>query len=240
MDEAERLMFEGWSRTRQFKKKIDQARSTIAEALTLVDINEQLVAISWGKDSVVMLHLIQEQYPDILAVFAAGYWMESFDNFLEVQSKYCELFNPNLIVIDETEEQAFAKRTMPTPKRVMSEIPHKLVYMGLRKDESPHRKRTIVKNGLIHHYSSTDRYRVCPIGHWTTNDVWAYIVSRNLPYLNSYDKTDKHSMENRTTAHLRPFQSNTRFGSMVRAQVSLHSLEFRNLLNEFSDYGIKK
>ncbi|MFM7373139.1 MAG: hypothetical protein ACKO2Z_36235, partial [Sphaerospermopsis kisseleviana] len=58
-------MFEGWAKLPQFKKKVDQTKSIIKQALAIAPA---YVAVSWGKDSVVMLHLCQQIKPDIIAV----------------------------------------------------------------------------------------------------------------------------------------------------------------------------
>lgn len=53
--------------------------------------------------------------------------------------------------------------------------------MGLRAEESRTRRISL---GTDRGSSAT---RLCPIGQWSNDDVWAYIVTRGLPWLSIYD-----------------------------------------------------
>lgn len=235
MDERERLAFLGWASTPKFKSKVDKAIAVIREAL---DIAPAYVACSWGKDSVVMLHLCQQVMTDIPVMFAEGFFMDSYDNFSEVQRQYCDRFSTNLTTIGQTESESLLPRKEPAPKtaaRIYQEQSgYQLVFMGLRTEESKNRSRSIKKYGLIHQYKS-GCYRACPLGFWQTKDIWGYIVLHNLPYLNSYDRRDKFGTDSRTTAHVIPTPAQSSLGAEVRARLAFEAPEFAQLLRKYHD-----
>ncbi len=181
MDEAERLMFEGWSRLPSFRRKVEQAKATICEALAIAPA---YVACSWGKDSTVLLHLAQQVKPDVQAVFWTDPEQENFGNYNEVIRRYCDRFQPNYLEIDIEGDR----------------VPHKIeasklwetypvALIGVRKQEQGKRKYSF-KHGLIHQYTTgawAGSWRVFPLGFWNWEDVWAYCVGNDLPYLDAYD-----------------------------------------------------
>src|SRR5690606_35979235 len=59
-------------------------------------------------------------------------------------------------------------------------------FLGLRKEESNGRRISLLKRSPI--YQMQDgMWKCCPLADWTAKDVWAYIVTRNLPYPKFYD-----------------------------------------------------
>ncbi|HEB94335.1 MAG TPA: hypothetical protein ENI94_12920 [Gammaproteobacteria bacterium] len=59
--------------------------------------------------------------------------------------------------------------------------------MGLRAEESGPRRMLIAKRGQAYDYADGGGAYL-PIAKWTTRDVWAYIVTRGLPWLDIYDR----------------------------------------------------
>lgn len=62
--------------------------------------------------------------------------------------------------------------------------------IGITKDESTPRRKAIQKNGLLFQMVSC-MWRCYPIGYWTARDIWAYIVSNDLPYPPIYDALEQ-------------------------------------------------
>jgi len=183
MDEAERLMFEGWATLPQFKRKVDQARSTIREGLAIAPA---YVAVSWGKDSTVLLHLCQQEMPGIQAINIGDSLEDLQDNYSEVIKNYCDRFHPNYrqILYDESTDGGF----FDIVRQLQSQ--HPMTFMGCRAQENKHRKIVIKKYGLTHQYQSgkqQGKWRCFPLGWWDWRDVWAYTVVNDLRYLQSYD-----------------------------------------------------
>jgi hypothetical protein len=58
----------GWTRTIEFRRRLDEARRAVGEWLEQTD--SPAVSVSGGKDSTLTLHLVREQCPDVVAVRA--------------------------------------------------------------------------------------------------------------------------------------------------------------------------
>jgi 3'-phosphoadenosine 5'-phosphosulfate sulfotransferase (PAPS reductase)/FAD synthetase len=222
-----------WAQLPQFKRKVEKARGVIAEALAIAE--KPIVAVSWGKDSVVMLHLCQRLNPDIKAVFSAGYFMETYDNFLEVQARYLTKVPTKLTVVDQSKDEALAPRHEPAPKKAIGTIDHDLVFLGLRKEESKNRRVSLCRYGELHQYQSGKLHgvwRCCPVASWSYKDIWAYTIRHDLPYLDSYEfqPLDR----GRTTPHVTPEIASTSLGVEVKAALANNSPVFRDLLMEYS------
>jgi 3'-phosphoadenosine 5'-phosphosulfate sulfotransferase (PAPS reductase)/FAD synthetase len=201
MELEEKLMFEGWANLPQFKKKVDQAKSIIKQAL---EIAPAYVAVSWGKDSVVMLHLCQQVQPDIVAVNYGSPEQDIVDNYSEVINDYLHRFTTNYKELIGRPEWANDPDTVQDRCNQILNSQYTSAFIGLRAEESKNRKRSLMNNGLIHQYKSgkyAGHYRVCPLGWWSWRDVWAYIIINDLPYLDSYDYKDRE--RGRTNAHAR-------------------------------------
>jgi len=188
MERIEREAFLSHAKLPIFKRKVDRAKEIIREALAIAPA---YVAVSWGKDSVVMLHLVQSICPDILAISFGHPEREMISNYTETESLYKERFglNINTILIDGDH----------VPNKVKSQklwLQYPVAFVGLRIEESARRKATLLKNGAIYQYKKGD-YRACPVFNWTSQDVWAYIVANDLPYLKAYALGAK-----RTTDHV--------------------------------------
>jgi len=188
MDEAERLMFEGWAKMPQFKRKVEQAKAVIKEAL---EIAPAYVAWSLGKDSTVLLHLVQKIKPDIPAISFDHPERELISNYAEVEKEYCDRFNANLVTVNLVGDHIPVKIRQA---KLWQTYP--VAFIGLRKEESKKRKLALCKYGKIHQYINGS-WRVCPLADWQKNDVWSYIVLNNLPYLKAYDLG-----ASRTTDHI--------------------------------------
>lgn len=222
MDEAERLMFLGWSKMPQFQRKVEQAKSTIREALAIAPA---YVACSWGKDSTVLLHLCQQVQSDIPAYFLGHSEQDLISNFSEIAFRYCEKFNPNYqeIRLAPEDEKQYRPDKIKWALSNIEGIPP-LALIGVRAEESINRRRSVHRHGLIYQYKSGN-YRCFPLAFWSTNDIWAYIVNHNIPYLRAYDQTDKQSKESRTSLH---------FGRSANSALSAQRWEqFRRIAPEF-------
>lgn len=183
MDEAERLIFEGWARLPQFKRKVEQAQQIIRDALCLAPT---CIAISWGTDSIDLLHLTQQIQPDILAINIGDSLEDLQNNYSEVVQQYCDRHPTNYqrILYDEATEGGFYDAVARLAKQ------HPMTLLGVRAFENPKRKLAIKKFGLIHQYQSGKRlgaWRAFPLAWWNWKDKWAYTVLHELPYLKSYD-----------------------------------------------------
>jgi phosphoadenosine phosphosulfate reductase len=194
MDKAEQLMFLGWSRLPQFQRKVEQAKAAIRDALA---IGPSYVACSWGKDSTVLLHLCQSIGSDIPVISFAHPDRKFFD-YERVITAYCQAHPTNLITIDLPGDHVPDK---VAATKLWEQYP--MAIVGVRREESAHRAKAIARYGLIHQFQSGARaksWRCFPLGYWGWKDVWAYIVSHDLPFLDAYNHQPLD--RGRTTDHL--------------------------------------
>lgn len=64
------------------------------------------------------------------------------------------------------------------------------VFLGLRRDESVERRLHLSTLGPLFLAKSDGFWHCNPIHDWEWQDVWAYILSRNLDYNRAYDKLE--------------------------------------------------
>lgn len=219
MELEEKLMFEGWATLPQFKKKVDQAKLIIKEAL---QIAPAYVAVSWGKDSVVLAHLAIS-ITNIPLIHVSSDERDLIDNYSEVESSFLLKFGCNY-----RKYNLKLKNASETFNQLSASLPN-VALIGVRAEESSKRRIAIRKNGLIYNYKNTNKYRVFPLSWWSWKDIWSYIVVNDLPYLRSYD----HHLNNgkdlsRTSVHIgrRRGEEFGRFERLKAMNMSYYNLLF--------------
>lgn len=68
-------------------------------------------------------------------------------------------------------------------------------FWGLRSAESPLRGMMLSQKGNCYRAEGRSCWTCCPLVHWTARDVWAYLVSRDLPWLPRYDRSEDRECE---------------------------------------------
>lgn len=184
MDDAERLIFLAWSKRSQFRAKVEQSISIIKEALAIAPA---YVACSWGKDSLVVAHLVWRVNPGVLLFHDGSEDEDEQDNYDEVKQSFLSRFDmPYKGIVRGYNAGDGGGLYEQLPSETM-------VFLGLRAEESRERKIALFKYGQIHQYCSgspvhpVGSWRCCPIAWWGWKDVWAYIVQENMKYLTAYD-----------------------------------------------------
>lgn len=184
MDDAERLIFQAWSKRPQFRAKVDQALSVIEQALAIAPA---YVACSWGKDSLVVAHLVWSASPAVLLFHDGSEDEDEQDNYTEVRESFLSQFPmpyKGIVRGYNAGDGGGLYEQLPTEP---------MVFLGLRAEENSRRRMALSRHGLIHQYKSDSpvrprgHWRCCPIAWWSWRDVWAYIMAHDLPYLNAYD-----------------------------------------------------
>jgi phosphoadenosine phosphosulfate reductase len=133
-------------------------------------------SVSWGKDSTVLAHLVwraNQQGADIPLGWMRGWWANPDcdlvrDVFLaQHRIEYDQIDVENYDLSDEQWWRMAAKRWCPRH------------ITGIRADESRVR-RIRVSMGI------ETRYTCAPLGHWTGEDVFAYLAHFELPVHPAY------------------------------------------------------
>lgn len=177
-----------YSRFEEHIHKRIEAERIIEQAFN--ECRKPYVAFSGGKDSLCVAHLVTRKYPDVVIV----HW------------DYGRYYVPRELeqeILDIAKRLDFNLRVYTSPKyerlkrkainvlgtdyigKVTKELYAEgfdCVFLGLRQEESLKRKRRIKARRSL-----TQIKEYYPIATWTWLDVWAYIVSNDLPYLSFYD-----------------------------------------------------
>lgn len=186
---------------------IETTRKAIEGAKTPV------LSFSSGKDSVVLLDIaIRAGFRGDIVFFKYGICtdVETPSENVELLKYYADKHNIKYHILDclgevdcweqcgrfilfpETlEEKRIFDRTnydfAKQSERFCRENAVDLQIIGMRKNESARRKAVLNKKGLIYTVSSRQAVTCCSLANLTAEDIWAYIFSRNLPYLSIYD-----------------------------------------------------
>ena len=224
MTPAERAGFLAHTTTDAFACAVTGAGVIIAEALR--DLPPAFVACSWGKDSTVMLHLIQQQAPLVPVVHVGDRHEDWLSNYSAVRDAY----RNRRPIADyhhlEVEIGGASVTAAVNATGIPARYPAR--FLGLRMQENGGRVYALRRYGAIHQYTSGEQagqWRVCPLIHWTWRDVWAYTVIHELPYLTAYDHPalgPKSSITSRTSSvySRRLFRDNPDHGGLRIGRVA--------------------
>lgn len=197
-----------------YQRHIEQAKDIIQGILRYV--KRPYVAFSCGKDSSVLAHLVLQFAPGVPLRFLSSGETRLVHNVDDVLEFYrfrgAEIQEVN---IDRVFSDEWINATWDEQRKagrgdleLLNDNSFDCIFMGLRAEESRPRKISLARNqtsGLprfCHRYKTGKRLnmiRCCPLANWLMEDVGAYIVEHNLPYLDWYDYS---GFEGRTTARL--------------------------------------
>lgn len=168
---------------------------------------DHCVSVSWGKDSVVMLHLAASLLGSVHAVH--GRYKTECERFedmdtvsYEVLKQFNNIYYSEALVTGNWQMYERAGRFFLEPetpqenqahtwyRKQWSEDISKLtgdkVMIGMRPDESRIRRMLVARFGASY-ITKAGRSTVLPLTGWSGQDVWAYLVANDLPWLKIYD-----------------------------------------------------
>jgi 3'-phosphoadenosine 5'-phosphosulfate sulfotransferase (PAPS reductase)/FAD synthetase len=191
MTPVERQTFQLHAETDEYCVRIEAAEKIIAEALARA--NQPYVAFSGGKDSTVMLHMVIEKCPEILVWhWDYGKYYIPRDMEIEIQTNAAAIGARN-IRVNTSKKYDRAKRSpknvlFPTffgsIQPIMAEQGIDLAFVGLRAQESGKRR---LKTSEPVRWNKV-MWECYPLQSLTARDVWAYIITNDLPYCSHYDR----------------------------------------------------
>lgn len=177
--------FNLWAETEEYHGRIQEAKKVIEKALK--NYKNPYISYSGGKDSTVMLHMVLQQKHDI----SVWHW-DYGDQLMPRDIEEEVLNNAGMIGAEEiivckrqgddarTNSGPGYKQFFGTLKKLKEKYGWDLGFVGVRQEES--RRRTRI-------YKSFFKEDNCyPLLKLTWKDIWAYIVSNELPYASVYDK----------------------------------------------------
>ena len=188
MPSAQRKLFLLHAQKPVFKKRVSAALEIIEAFLRVSD--NPYIAVSGGKDSSVLLALCREieprldavhldthcAYPETLAIF------ETYKNlkFVDVGDRFEMLEKGGM---GYTEKQGKLRNFDADWTRRLG---YDGYFYGLRVEESSKRRKHFGLRGAF--FQKKDGIWVCqPLAYFAYEDVWAYIVTNDLPYNALYD-----------------------------------------------------
>ncbi|UOQ46564.1 phosphoadenylyl-sulfate reductase [Halobacillus salinarum] len=156
-------------------------------------------ACSFGAEGIVLVDLISKVKENARVVFldTGVHFKETYELIDKVKEKYpklqIEMKKPSLTIDEQSEKygpalwernpnQCCYLRKVKPLEEVLTGVPAWI--SGLRREQSPIRSKTDFIN-------KDDRFKslkVCPLIHWTWDDVWSYIRLNGLPYNELHDQ----------------------------------------------------
>lgn len=179
-------------------KLIKKAHSVIKKAAVLYPHDKIVIAWTGGKDSTTLLHLVREAYGGKIPfpVMFNDSTME-FDEIYDFIKKMSSEWHLNLVVVphDAKELEEFYKTKDKFKKMELLRVMKITVInnfvkkynisafvAGIRLDEHPARSKE------KYFSKRKDHMRVHPILDFTEADIWEYIRTYNVPFVNLYKK----------------------------------------------------
>lgn len=178
----------------RFNEKIKKAKELIKNVLDSNSNKDVVVAWTGGKDSTVLLHLIQQvsnnKIPIRVFFNDSGYEFPEVEKFISklkedwklelIRFKHSRVFREKIKL--KPTSLLFRQAKIDSIKRAVKKYRIKIFISGIRRDEHPTR--------ATEKYISQkeDHARVHPILDFTEDEIWKYIKKYNVPYVSLYDK----------------------------------------------------
>lgn len=185
------------SRLPGYRRRVAQAQAAVTEWLSRC--HHPYIAFSGGKDSVCVLHLVREQVSDIPAVY-----LDADNCFPEVsvlidETPNCLRYPTSEPFLDtlrrfgldggtDLDRQTMRSTVYEPVRRLLANYGYDGCAYGIRAAESHGRRQSVRFHNLVFYSKQYQAWQCQPVGWWSYNDVWAYIVSNALPYAGTYDR----------------------------------------------------
>jgi len=234
-----------------FRKRLEKTKAIISEALQ--SISKPYVAVSFGKDSIVLTHLLIQQKKDIPIVWSdrgpEAELPETYPYIEKIKAMHginLQVIYPSMSMFEIYRRYGLPEIDDGVTRSIVKEVNLVLAFaeyvrindidgyfQGLRAEESNGRRWYAKKYGHIH-YRKRDNLIVCnPLLHWSARDIWGYIVSHDIPHHPEYDNE---RFKNREMIRLSNWSGLywAQNGRMAELRY-YHPELYRQLVNEFPE-----
>ena len=151
--EVQRFQDRLHAKTSEFQNRITETHKFIGFVLS--EVKNPYVACSFGKDSVVMLHLVLKHRPNI-PVYSFSNKQYDFPDTHRLRWELQEKWNLNLVLVErdvsravkiEDEGGAYNRLYFSVLREQIQKHKWDCAFVGKRKQEAPRRKREIDRKG---------------------------------------------------------------------------------------------
>lgn len=207
MTDSEKEKYQLYANLPVYRKHVNEAINSIKKAYK--QANRWVICYSGGKDSTVLLDLCVKcgNVKDMLF----GKYRETPRENIEMAENMAKKYDLRLHIIElpgafdvyekvghfftepkTEEERKWTNWMLKEYKNVMNEyIEGKWEgqFLGLRMKESKSRLFALSKKKDLYRTKDRNIWTCTPLYRWDGNDIWAYILENDLPYLKIYDNT---------------------------------------------------
>ncbi|MCH1624043.1 phosphoadenylyl-sulfate reductase [Fredinandcohnia quinoae] len=169
------------------------AKAVLEWAYSTYSAEKIVYASSFGAEAIVLIDLIQQCKSDAHIVFldTGLHFPETYEVIDKIETRFpslrIERKQPTISLEDQAAQfgTALWRRNPNECCNIRKVIPLKEVLStkqawisGLRREQSPSRANT----EFINKDDKFKNIKICPLIHWTWDDVWEYLRKRDLPY----------------------------------------------------------
>jgi len=174
------------------------ARAVLEWAYNHYEDDKIVYASSFGAEAIVLIDIIHQVKPNAHIVFldTGLHFPETYEVIDKIEQRFpslrIERKQPALSLDEQAAQYGSAlwKRDPNQCCQIRKVIPlretltsREAWISGLRREQSPTRKDT-------EFFNKDDKFKnikICPLIHWTWDEVWSYIREKNLPYNELHD-----------------------------------------------------
>ena len=196
------VTYDNWqqiSSTFPYDNETKGALSVLQWAYSTYSETEIVYASSFGAEAMVLIDLIQQIRPDARIVFldTSLHFLETYEVIDKIEARFpllrIERKQPALTLEEQMAQfgSALWKRDPNKCCELRKVIPLRETLTtkqawisGLRREQSATRANT----EFINKDEKFKNIKICPLIHWTWDDVWSYIRNRDLPYNQLHDE----------------------------------------------------
>jgi len=189
-----------WAQTRSHRDRVEAAKTVFRRA---AEVGPIAISSSWGKDSVCCCDLAVDVLGEDVRIFhlAGPYELPGYEAIREhfalraivdevpssrTLAEVIEWLHDVGLGCDRTDKAKTARRKANVGEQWCRDQGIAIEVMGLRAEESRQRRLSALFRGQVYRRVS-GIWVALPIAWWKSTDVWAYLVSRNLPWHPLYD-----------------------------------------------------
>lgn len=201
MDKDDRERFRLIARSARYARKLREAQNAIIKAIETT--KNPAVSFSFGKDSLVCVDIARQIKPDILVINIDRGRGGDTEEAVSMYEKYAEKYGLNYHRVKTPREVLQIYHEAGSVFNVQrKEIKDNLIagikaarkrfnldceITGLRAEESSGRGY-LRKHGTFHYSENEKIYKCKPVLNWKGDEIWAYVISNDVPFLSWYDR----------------------------------------------------